>query len=267
MKPYYVGMDAGSTYMKAALLQGGRVVSVQLHSTGIDSEKTAGELLDALCLEEGITRADITCITATGYGRRSIGLADATLSEISAHALGVQLTAPEQIHPRLLIDIGGQDSKIISLAPDGSVVNFTMNDKCAAGTGKFLEVVAALLETSVEEIPALVQKSTSPCQINSTCAVFAQTEVISLLAQKKDRSDILAGMHIAMAGRIAKMARKYKSAGDVLMTGGGANNEALRMALEDALLCDVHAAQYPQFNGAIGAALAGCSNLSQEASA
>lgn len=267
MNAYYVGMDAGSTYMKAALLQDGRVADVQLRPTRINSEKTAGELLDALCTGQGIARADIARVTATGYGRRSIGLADATLSEISAHALGVRLTAPESVHPRLLIDIGGQDSKIISLAPDGSVVNFTMNDKCAAGTGKFLEVVATLLETSVEEIPALVQRSTAPCQINSTCAVFAQTEVISLLAQKKDRSDILAGMHIAMASRIAKMARKYKSAGDVLMAGGGANNEALRMELEDELLCDVHAARYPQFNGAIGAALAGCVGLNQGASA
>lgn len=125
MKRYYVGMDVGSTYIKAALLQNDQVMDVQLRPTGIDPEKT----------------------------------------------------------------------------------------------------VAELLETSVEEIPSLVQRSTAPCQINSTCAVFTQTKVISLLAQKKDRSDILAGMHIAMANRIAKMARKYKSAGDVLMTGGGANME------------------------------------------
>lgn len=267
MKRYYVGMDVGSTYIKAALLQNDQMMDVQLRPTGIDSEKTVAELLNTICEKQGITRADIMRVTATGYGRRSISLADATLSEISAHALGIRLTAPEQTCPRLLIDIGGQDSKVISLGADGTVLNFTMNDKCAAGTGKFLEVVAELLETSVEEIPSLVQRSTAPCQINSTCAVFAQTEVISLLAQKKDRSDILAGMHIAMASRIAKMARKYKSAGDVLMTGGGANNEALRMALEDELLCDVHTARYPQFNGAIGAALAGCIDLNREISA
>lgn len=258
MSGYYLGLDAGSTYLKAALIRDGHVVDVQVLPTGIDSEKTAGVLLEKIFSEQGITRSDISVITATGYGRRSIGLADATISEISAHALGVRLTAPAGVCPRMLIDIGGQDSKIISPDANGSVLNFTMNDKCAAGTGKFLEVVAELLETTIEEIPVLVSQSTAPCQINSTCAVFAQTEVISLLAQKKSRNDILAGMHRSMANRIAKMARKYKSGGDVLMTGGGANNEALRMALEDELMCDIHAANYPQYNGAVGAALTGC---------
>lgn len=251
----FLGMDAGSTYLKAALIQDDNVVGVSLLPTGIDSEKTAMQLLDIICREHGVTRQEIAWIAATGYSRRSIGLADSTISEISAHAMGVRLTAPEHINPRLLIDIGGQDSKIISLDADGNVVNFTMNDKCAAGTGKFLEVIAQLLETSIEDVPRLVQESTTPCQVNSTCAVFAQTEVISLLAQKMNRNDILAGIHISMANRVAKMARKYKSTGDVLMTGGGANNEALRLALEDELMCDVYAANYPQYNGAIGAAL------------
>lgn len=264
MNNYYLGLDAGSTYLKAALIRDNCVVNVQVLPTGVDSEKTATALLEKILSEQGITRNDISVITATGYGRRSIGLADVTISEISAHALGIQLTAPTGIHPRLLIDIGGQDSKIISLDADGHVLNFTMNDKCAAGTGKFLEVVADLLETTIEEIPALVSQSTAPCQINSTCAVFAQTEVISLLAQKKNRNDILAGMHMSMANRIAKMARKYKSGGDVLMTGGGAKNEALRMALEDELMCDVHAANYPQYNGAVGAALTGRLKKEQE---
>ena len=112
MKRYYVGMDVGSTYIKAALLQNDQVMDVQLRPTGIDSEKTVAELLNTICEKQGITRADIMRVTATGYGRRSISLADATLSEISAHALGIRLTAPEQTCPRLLIDIGGQDSKI-----------------------------------------------------------------------------------------------------------------------------------------------------------
>lgn len=253
----FLGMDAGSTYMKAALIRDDQVLGVSLLPTGIDSEKTAMQLLDTICRERGISRREISWIAATGYSRRSIGLADSTISEISAHAIGVRLTAPAHIKPRLLIDIGGQDSKIISLDAEGNVVNFTMNDKCAAGTGKFLEVIAELLETSIQDVPRLVQESTAPCQVNSTCAVFAQTEVISLLAQKMNRNDILAGIHISMASRVAKMARKYRSAGDILMTGGGANNEALRLALEDELMCDIYAANYPQFNGAIGAALAG----------
>jgi predicted CoA-substrate-specific enzyme activase len=260
MGNYYVGLDAGSTYLKAALIKDNCVLGAELLPTGIDCEETAAKLLEKIYTDEGITRDNIAVITATGYSRRSIGLADATISEITAHACGVQLTAPENVHPRLIIDIGGQDSKIISLGPDGHIVNFTMNDKCAAGTGKFLEVVADLLETTIDQIASLAKESTDPCQINSTCAVFAQTEVISLLAQKKSRNDILAGMHISMANRIAKLARKYKSDGDVLMTGGGANNDALRSALEDELMCDIYKANYPQFNGAIGAALIGMQN-------
>lgn len=260
MDRYFLGLDAGSTYLKAALIQGDNIIDAEVLPTGIDSEKTAESLIKILCERAKVKREDILAVTATGYGRRSLGLADSTISEITAHAWGVKLTSPDDIVPRLIIDIGGQDSKIISLDVNGQIVNFTMNDKCAAGTGKFLEVVAELLETSIDEIASLASESRSPCQINSTCAVFAQTEVISLLAQKKSRNDILAGMHISMANRIGKLARKYKSAGDILMTGGGAKNDALRGALEDELMCDVHEANYPQFNGAIGAALIGRSN-------
>lgn len=266
MDKLYLGLDAGSTYVKAALIQGEQVLNVQNRPTGIDCEKTAQELVGQICCEQGIARQDITSVTATGYSRRAIRLADSTISEISAHVAGLWMTAPEDTVPRLLIDIGGQDSKIISLDGHGNILNFTMNDKCAAGTGKFLEVVAQLLETSMEEIPYLAAQSKEPCQINSTCAVFAQTEVISLLAQKKDRNDILAGMHQAMANRIAKMARKYKTDGDVVMTGGVAKNEALRLALEDELMCDIFAAEYPQYNGAIGAALIGSSYKERVAS-
>lgn len=260
MDTYYLGLDAGSTYMKAALISEQGVVSTKLLPTGIDCEKTAAKLLDEIKEDADIAGEDIKTVTATGYSRRSIGMADSTISEITAHAWGINLTAPEGVNPRLLIDIGGQDSKIISLGQGGQIVNFTMNDKCAAGTGKFLEVVAELLETTIDQIPELAKTSKNPCQINSTCAVFAQTEVISLLAQKQKREDILAGMHFAMANRITKMARKYKSDGDVLMTGGGAKNDALRIALEDELMCDIYEANFPQYNGAIGAALIGEAN-------
>lgn len=260
MNYYFLGMDAGSTYLKAALIKDEEIISTAALPTGIDCEKTAETLMNNIYTEAGINQNQIKAITATGYSRRNIEVADSTISEITAHAKGVKLTSPSGICPRLLIDIGGQDSKIISLNADGQIINFTMNDKCAAGTGKFLEVVADLLETSIDQIASLAKKSENPCQINSTCAVFAQTEVISLLAQKKSRNDILAGMHRSMANRIAKLARKYKSNGDILMTGGGAKNEALRLALEDELLCDIHEANYPQFNGAIGAALIGKQN-------
>lgn len=252
---YYVGFDGGSTYIKSALIRGDEVVAVKVLPTGIDNDATAEKLLDHLVETAGISKDDIAFRTATGYSRRTISLADDTISEITAHAYGTRLTSPKGIEPSMIIDIGGQDSKIIALDPSGGVKNFTMNDKCAAGTGKFIEVIAGILETTIDKVAEHSAESKTPCQINSTCVVFAQTEIISLIAQKKSRADILCGMHISMANRIAKLARKYKGSGNILMTGGGAMNDGLRLAIEDALMCDVYAAVHPQFNGAIGAAL------------
>ena len=255
MEKYYLGFDAGSTYVKSALISGDRVVCTKVMPTGIDNDKTTKILMDELINMAGITKEHIAYITATGYSRRNIAIANDTISEITAHAYGTKLTSPEGIKPSMIIDIGGQDSKIISLDENYNVRNFSMNDKCAAGTGKFIEVICGLLETTIDKVTELSLASKAPCIINSTCVVFAQTEVISLIAQKKDRNDILAGIHMSMAKRIARMAKKYKNGGDILMTGGGAKNGGLRMAIEDELMCDVHPASHAQFNGAIGAAL------------
>lgn len=257
MDKYYLGFDGGSTYIKAALIKNNQVITTKVSSTGIDNDATCEKLLKAITEEVGITPQDIDYITATGYSRRSISLADDTISEITAHAYGTRLTSPDGVVPAMVIDIGGQDSKIIALDTDGGVKNFIMNDKCAAGTGKFIEVIADILETTIDKVAEHSAESQNPCQINSTCVVFAQTEIISLIAQKKSRADILCGMHVSMANRIAKLARRYKGEGRVLMTGGGALNDGLRLAIEDELMCDVFPAVHPQFNGAIGAALIG----------
>ncbi len=254
MADYYLGFDGGSTYVKAALIKDNQVVTTKVFSTGIDNDATCDKILQEITAELGISQNDIAYITATGYSRRSISLADDTISEITAHAYGTRLTSPEGA-PTMVIDIGGQDSKIIALDENGGVKNFIMNDKCAAGTGKFIEVIADILETTIDKVAEHSAESTSPCQINSTCVVFAQTEIISLIAQKQSRADILCGMHISMANRISKLARKYMGKGTILMTGGGALNDGLRLAIEDALMCDVTPAVHPQFNGAIGAAL------------
>ena len=155
----------------------------------------------------------------------------------------------------MVVDIGGQDSKIIYLDGNYNVKNFTMNDKCAAGTGKFMEVIAQILETTIDQVGPLSLESTAPCDINSTCVVFAQSEVISLVARKFDRRDILAGMHLSMAKRIIKMMKKSEKGGDILMTGGGALNTGIHRAFEEEMMRDVYVARYPQFNGAVGAAL------------
>ena len=252
---YYMGLDGGSTYLKAALIGGGKVVDTMVSSTGIDNDGRARMLTEKMCERNHISRSDIRRIMATGYSRKVLDTADDDISEITAHAYGARLTAPEEYRPGMIIDIGGQDSKIIYLDSHYAVKNFSMNDKCAAGTGKFMEVIAQILETTIDQVGPLSLESTNPCDINSTCVVFAQSEVISLVARKYDRRDILSGMHISMAKRIVKMIKKSEKGGDILMTGGGALNTGLHRAFEEELMKDVYVASHPQFNGAIGAAL------------
>ncbi len=258
MKRYYIGLDGGSTYLKAAMIdEQVNVVDTLVRNTGIDNSSTASALVDALCQRRGIARQQVGYIMATGYSRKVLDVADDDISEITAHAYGVRITAPPSWRPGMIVDVGGQDSKIIYLDANYTVKNFSMNDKCAAGTGKFMEVIAQILETTIDQVGPLSLQSTEPCDINSTCVVFAQSEVISLVARKYDRRDILAGMHLSMARRIIKMIRKSEKGGDVLMSGGGALNVGLRQAFEEELMQDVYVAVHPQFNGAIGAALIG----------
>ena len=256
MKRYYIGLDGGSTYLKAAMIdERGNVVDTMVRNTGIDNSGTASALVDAICRRRGIVRQQVGYIMATGYSRKVLDVADDDISEITAHAYGVRITAPPSWRPGMIVDVGGQDSKIIYLDANYTVKNFSMNDKCAAGTGKFMEVIAQILETTIDQVGPLSLQSTEPCDINSTCVVFAQSEVISLVARKYDRRDILAGMHLSMARRIIKMMRKSEKGGDVLMSGGGALNVGLHHAFEEELMQDVFVAAHPQFNGAIGAAL------------
>jgi predicted CoA-substrate-specific enzyme activase len=254
-KSYYIGIDGGSTYLKAALLCNKQVVCIMKSSSGIDNSGVAEKLVAHMLQHEGIDKQNVKYIMATGYSRKVIDIADDDVSEITAHAYGVQITAPEEYQPGMIVDIGGQDCKIIYLDQNYAVKNFSMNDKCAAGTGKFMEVIAGILETTIDQVGPLSLESTSPCDINSMCVVFAQSEVISLLARKFDRKDILAGIHLSMAKRIIKMMKKSEKGGDILMTGGGALNVGMQKAFEDELMRDVYVARYPQFNGSIGAAL------------
>ena len=253
-EPYFVGIDAGSTYLKLALIQGESIIDVAVCNSGINNPEKASKLLDQTAEKNNIGRDEIKQIIATGYSRRIIDIADDDVSEITAHAYGIKMTAPADFQPGVIIDIGGQDSKIIYLDSDYAVTNFTMNDKCAAGTGKFMETCAQILETSIDQIGPLSLESKEPCDINSTCAVFAQSEIISLIARNHKKKDILSGMHISMARRIMKMMRNGELRGDIILTGGGGLNVGLKKAFEDELLSDIYVSDYPQFNGAIGAA-------------
>ena len=229
MEKYYIGLDGGSTYLKAAMIKDKRVIDTLVRNTGIDNNGTAERLVAELCERNRVKREQVGYIMATGYSRKVLEVADDDISEITAHAYGVRLTAPSGYHPGMIIDIGGQDSKIIYLDEHYKVKNFSMNDKCAAGTGKFMEVIAQILETTIDQVGPLSLDASQPCD--------------------------LAGMHQSMARRIVKMMKKNEKRGDILMTGGGALNIGLRKAFEEELMEDVCVAQHPQFNGAIGAAL------------
>jgi len=252
---YFAGIDSGSTYIKVAVIDNEAVLGHKVARTGIVCSNTAQTLLDELLADLHLSLSGLSSIIATGYGRRAIGFANGTISEIAAHAHGSVMTTPEKVNTQTIIDIGGQDCKVIILGANREVKDFTMNDKCAAGTGRFMEVMAETLVTTTEALGDLAAQATDPCEINSLCVVFAQSEVISLLAQGKSRENIIAGLHNSLAKRVAKMARKNGLARDVIMTGGGALNTGLRAALEQELMTDVHKAKYAQFNGAIGAAV------------
>ena len=251
---YFAGIDAGSTYLKVALIQGDKIIDVAISNSGIGNSERASKMLDEIAKNNNISRDDIKYIIATGYSRRIIDVADDDVSEITAHAYGIRMTAPAEFKPGVIIDIGGQDSKVIYLDSNYAVTNFLMNDKCAAGTGKFMETCAQILETSIEEIGPLSLESNEPCDINSTCVVFAQSEIISLIARDHKKNDILYGMHLSMAKRVIKMIRSNAVCGDFILTGGGGLNIGLKKAFEDELLADIYVSNYPQFNGAIGAA-------------
>lgn len=255
-KTYFAGIDAGSTYVKAALMdENHALVAFDQRPTGIDADGTSQKMITAMAASNGIQAAQIQKIIATGYSRRNISVAQDTVTEIKAHARGAAWAAPDGIGIRTVIDIGGQDSKVIVLDGDNEIANFAMNDKCAAGTGRFLESLARVLELDIGELGPLSLQSTLPLTINSTCVVFAESEVVSLVARKKKREDIAAGIHHSLAKRIAAMARKAGARPEILLTGGGGRNAGIADALEEALLADIHVPEYPQLNGALGAAL------------
>lgn len=247
------GIDAGSRTIKVAVIEAesGKVVGKDLVDQGVDHNGRAAQLFNDVLKAHGLRRQDIARIVATGYTRNGIALADTTITEITCHAAGVRRLVPEA---RTVVEIGGQDSKLLWLAEDGGVRDFAMNDRCAAGTGRFLEVVAARLETSLSGLGALACLSRQPAAISSMCVVFAETEIIGLLSAGVAREDIVAGVQAAIASRIVAMAGRRTTA-PVIFTGGVALVSGMAAALEKALECPIAVAPDPQMTGALGAAV------------
>jgi predicted CoA-substrate-specific enzyme activase len=247
------GIDAGSRAIKAVLFDTARreILASGLAAQGVAQERLAEELFDKLLNDAGLDRARISGVVATGYGRHAIRFAGTTVTEITCHARGVHWLAPDA---RTVIEIGGQDSKVISLEEGGRVRDFAMNDRCAAGTGRFLEMVAARLEMNWEKLSELGRQSSKPALISNICAVFAETEIIGLLADGRPLPDVVAGVQNAIATRVAALAGRLVSP-PVYFTGGVALLPGMARALEEILACPVQVAPRPQHTGALGAAL------------
>ena len=254
-KKYVCGCDVGSTYGKAVIMDlDGNVVSSSIVRSKMDPEETSKvTIAEALKNVPGIAGIDgFTYMVGTGYGRNRVPFADENISEISCHAMGVHVVNPKI---RTIIDIGGQDVKGISVDADGSVKNFAMNDKCAAGTGKFLENIARTFEMNFEEFSKLSLQSKQPIPITAQCSVFAESEVISLIAQKKNPADIASGILLSMAKRCYTMLLKAGIEKEVTITGGAAKNQGLIEIFQTMLKFNIAILSMdPQLMGALGAA-------------
>lgn len=259
---YVLGIDFGSTTGKAVILdETGRLIAAQVSQKGAVSNAGVKEALAAALLEGGIAQKEIVRTVSTGYGRRMIDEADRSITEITCHARGAVSLVPEV---RMVIDIGGQDSKVIAIDANGFVDQFAMNDRCAGGTGKFLETLARAVNVELEEMGQLALKAGEFPQVSSMCATFAETEVISLLAEGHDKIPVLAGVHAALAKRLSGLVNRVGLRTPAVMTGGVARNPAAVKHIEDILGVTLIVPDKPQIAGALGAALFALDDLRHE---
>jgi len=250
---YFMGVDLGSTTAKAVVLNDqAKVLSAHIVQMGAVSRRGMEQAVESALASAGITQKDIRYTIGTGYGRRLVPEVGRTFTEITCHARGVAALFPEA---NLVIDIGGQDSKVIALDEQGLVDNFAMNDRCASGTGRFYEVLARALECDISEVGALAMKGTQDLEVSTMCATFAETEIISLLAEGADPADVAASVHRAIAHRALGLVAMVGKRDGIIMTGGVAKNPAAVHFLEAALKQKMQVPDDPQIMGAYGAAL------------
>ena len=251
---YYGGCDVGSTYTKAVILdENGKICADTTIRSKINSEVSAKLAMEEVLNKVGLNSSEeLGYLIGTGYGRNKVPFADENISEISCHAMGVHVTDPSV---KAIIDIGGQDVKGISIDTDGTVKNFAMNDKCAAGTGRFYEAMARSFEMTLPEFSNLSLTAKNVIPITAQCTVFAESEVISQLANGVKRPDLVAGICRSVASRVAALARRAGVTEQVCLSGGVARNDAVRQALSDELNVPVSVDPLAQYFGAIGAAL------------
>lgn len=251
MKEYSVGIDSGSVATKAVLFDGQKIIKKVIIPTGWSPKKTSLQAYETLT--DGIDKDKIKKVIGTGYGRVSMDFVDKKVTEITCHTKGIYFLNK---NIRTILDIGGQDSKVINIDDNGNVINFIMNDKCAAGTGKFLEVTSNKLGSDIENIDELA-KDAVPENISSMCTVFAESEIISLLAQDIPKENIAAGILKSIANKGISMLNKGNLQGTVAFTGGLAQSKELVKMLEEKLNKEIFIAEDAQIIGALGAAIIG----------
>lgn len=250
---YVLGIDSGSTSTNAVIMDRDRKIKAfSVVRTGAKSGESADKVLKDVLEKASLTREDISWIVSTGYGRVSIPFADENVTEISCHGKGAHYFNPKI---RTILDIGGQDSKAIRLSENGEVKDFVMNDKCAAGTGRFLEMIARTLEVSLDEMGAIALTSREEIEITSMCSVFAESEVISLIANNKEKNDIANGVCNAIANKAYGLLKRVGMEPDFMMTGGVAKNPGVVRAVERKLGARLYICDEPEIVGATGAAL------------
>jgi predicted CoA-substrate-specific enzyme activase len=246
------GIDIGSITAETVLLRGEEILAAVILPTGANSRTAAERCLNAALDQAHLSRNALSKIVTTGYGRASFPLATKMVTEITCHAKGAFFVHPQT---RTVIDIGGQDSKVIRMDGQGRNVDFQMNDKCAAGTGRFLEVMARALEVGLEDLGRLSRSAQRTIKISSTCTVFAESEVVSLIADNQPKEVIIRGLHDSIADRIMGMVQRVGIEEEVTLTGGVAKNNGVVQALEERLKIKLFIPPEPQIIGALGAAL------------
>jgi predicted CoA-substrate-specific enzyme activase len=251
---YFAGIDLGSTMTKVVIIDEDEKILARVEShTGAEHRRLANKVMEQALGQANLPFDEISYVVATGYGRINVPFADRQITELTCHARGVAIFFPSV---RTALDIGGQDAKGLKLK-DGKLIDFVMNDKCAAGTGRFLEVLANALGLKLEELGSISLKSKNKVNISNTCTIFAQQEVISRISEGVPIEDIVAGLHNAIASRAVGMLRRLKIEPDVVFTGGVAKNIGVVKAVRENLGCEVLVPEDPLISGALGASLLG----------
>ena len=253
MTSYFAGIDVGSTMTKAVILNEGIIASI-VGPTGPEQRRLANKVMEKALNKAAISFQTITYIVSTGYGRINVPFTDKQFTEITCHAKGIISLFPKA---RTIIDIGGQDVKGIKIDDTGKVIDFVMNDKCAAGSGRFIEVIADTLGVQLDKVGDLALQSKKPAKISNICTIWAQQEVAASLARGVPISDLFAGVHYSLADRIIRMVNRIKVEEAVIVTGGGGKNRGLLKAISEQLGHEILVPEEPLITGALGAALLG----------